>query len=927
MVAQRSALLLSTLALGASALLATATSAKAIDDSQPIDFGRDIKPLLSNNCFACHGPDPEHREADLRLDTFEGATELHDGIAAVVPGDESASELIGRIDDARRPMPPEDSGLSLTPEERDLLRRWIASGAEYNEHWSFVFPERATTETELHQIDSIVQTRLSEEGLAMSPEADRYALARRLSLDLVGLPPDPVRVETFLQDERADAYEVYVDELLASPHYGEHWAALWLDLARYADSKGYGSDPLRTIWAWRDWVIDAYDQNMPFDRFTELQMAGDLLPEATEAMRLATAFHRNTMVNTEGGTDNEEFRVAAIKDRANTTGQVWLGLTMGCAECHTHKFDPITHHEYYSFFGIFNQTADRDGDDDSPRMETIPRSQLARRAVLEQELEALDLELESNRAAQDDATQGLMGRTIRIEIPGKKQFLSLAEVEVFVAGENIAPAGTATQSSLYHEGRAGVALDGNKNGNYNLGSVTHTLDDLGPWWELDLGSMQPLDRILVWNRTDGSVGARLLGAVVQVLDEDRQVLWETEMTEVPAITLYSLNGEAENLVQQRRQRLDLVANLEGFGRVQTPILVALEEDQQRSTHVLLKGNFLLKGDEVQAGVPAHFSESASVNNRLELAHWLTSPDNPLTARVQVNRLWARIFGMGLVETEEDFGNQGTRPSNSELLDWLALEYMDSGWDQKHILRRIVTSATYRQSSHVGQAQFDRDPDNRLLARGPRRRLSAEQVRDSALAVAGLLSPKKFGPSVFPPQPAGLWAAAFNGADRTWETSMGEDRYRRGLYTFMRRSSPYPSLQVFDAPTRETCTIRRIRTNTALQAFVTLNDPVFVECAQALGRRMLREVDGDDAARAAYGLQLATQRPPQPAEIAAIVALVEENRAHYADQLEEARLLCSDPLGPLADSEDPVEFAAWTVAGNVLLNLDEVLTKH
>jgi len=1132
------------------------------------DFQREVRPLLSRACFACHGPDPDARQADLRLDQRAGATAAREAGTPIVPGDPAASALVRRIAsaDPHERMPPPDSGRALTAEEARLLERWIAAGAPYAEHWSFVPPRRPALPPVAHAalvrtpIDAFVLARLEAAGLEPAPEADRRTLARRLSLDLCGLPPTREEVARFEADLRPDAYERYVAELLARPAYGERWARVWLDLARYADSAGYGSDPLRTIWRWRDWVIDAFNANLPYDRFTELQMAGDLLPDATVEDRLATAFHRNSMNNTEGGTDDEEFRVAAVKDRVDTTLSVWMGLTARCAQCHSHKYDPLSQEEYYRLFAFFDQTADADTNDEAPRLATPSHAQAAELARLSSELvearaaleaplvdedgrvtrwwaverererlwralvplaaggegevpldlapdglvrrgplapggdaaETWELELElpggrwSALRLEAPADARLPGggpgwspgngnfvlselalelaptgapppraRTVRLSLPGRARTLSLAEVEVRAAGVGRARAGRARQSSTDFGGEAARAIDGGVDGSYESGSVSHTAAQDDPWWELDLGRELAVEALTIHNRTDGDLFRRLDGLAIELLDAAGRSVWRGalgpaarepvtvrpaewpralpfegasasfEQRDFPASA--AIDGRADDgrgwavaprqgarqtavfvldeplelasptrararlaqrfggghvlgavrlaLMEERpaefgppralpaeiaalldapgppgpeaRARLarhlatfdparalerERVARLERaiaqVDVVETPVLVELPSDRARTTHLLRKGSFLDPGPVVTPGVPAalHPWPAGAPLDRRGLARWLIARDNPLTARVAVNRLWAQLFGVGLVETEEDFGNQGALPSHPELLDWLAVELMDGGWDQKALLATIVGSATYRRSSAADERALELDPGNRLLARGPRFRLEAEMVRDQALALAGLLSSERYGPPVFPPQPDGLWRAAFNG-QRTWETSRGQDRYRRALYTFWRRTVPYPSLAVFDAPSRETCTPRRFRTNTPLQAFVTLNDPAFVEAAQGLARRILAAGGASDEERARYALELCLVRAPLPEEQAELVQLVADARAHFARVGEEAaRALACDPLGPLPAGVDPREAAAWTAGANVLLNLDELLTK-
>jgi mono/diheme cytochrome c family protein len=777
-----------------------ALSAPARADESVVDYNRDIRPILSKNCFACHGQDDGHRAAKLRLDRRDTAILPRKRGAAIVPSMAEKSLLIQRVssEDEDERMPPMQHGKALTARQIATLKRWIAQGAPYAEHWAFVKPKRQPLPVVTDRawprngIDHFVLARLAKHGLKPGAEADRYALLRRLSLDLRGLPPTPQEMDDFLRDRSPDAYEKAVDRFLKDPAYGERWARMWLDLARYADSAGYGSDPLRPhIWRYRDWVIDAFNRNLPYDQFTREQLAGDLLPKPTLDQRIATAFHRNTMTNTEGGTDDEEFRVAAVKDRVDTTLQVWMGLTMGCAKCHSHKFDPITQHEYYRFYAFFNQTADNDQPDERPTVAA---------ATTEQQ--------EQNRRID--------GRIVEL----KKQ----------LAAPSLA------------------------------------------------------------------------------------VLRALRRTPIPLESL-ALLGEMGKL-EKSRPSVPLV-----------PVLVELPAKQRRQTHLMIKGNFLNRGAKVEAGVPAAFHtlpKDAPVN-RLGMAKWLLDADNPLTARVAVNRYWGQLFGVGLVETEEDFGTQGDMPSHPELLDWLAAEYVRLGWDTKAFLKLLVTSAAYRQSSKVTPEALAKDPRNRLLSRGPRFRLEAEMVRDQALALSGLLSRKMHGPSVYPPQPPGLWQAAFNG-ERTWATSKGADRYRRGLYVFWRRTVPYPSMATFDATSRETCTVRRIRTNTPLQAFVTLNDPVYVECAQALARRIVKERGATAEERARFGLRLCLCRPPRAEQVKQVMELFQTEHAHYRKDAKAALALATEPLGALPAGWDAAELAAWTVVANVLLNLDAVLMK-
>jgi hypothetical protein len=804
-----------------------------------LQYARDVQPVLAAHCYACHGPDAKTRKAGLRLDIAENATrKLRSGNRAVVPGQPEKSELVRRIfatDEDQ--MPPADSHKPLKASEKELLKRWIAEGAEYQKHWAFVAPKRPavpavkTPGWVRNPIDAFVLAKMEAAGLKPAPEADRYTLARRVALDLTGLPPSLDMVDRFVNDPAPNAYEKYVDQVLRSPAYGERWAVVWLDLARYADSNGYATDNPRTIWKYRDWVIDAINRNMPFDQFTVEQLAGDLLPNATPEQILATAFHRNTLTNDEGGTSDEEFRAAAVVDRVNTTLQVWMGLTMACAQCHDHKYDPIRQEEYFRTYAIFNQTEDADRPDDSPRLSHATPEQLAKK-------ERLDKEIAGLRDKVNRSTPELEGAQKRWESESKPE-----------------------------------KLPGNVQAILNV----------------------PADKRTEQQRREL---AKYFRSIAPELKQDRDRLGVARK-ELTAVNIIS-----------------------------TPIMKELAEGKKRTTKIHIRGNFLNEGKEVTPGVPEAFPPlpEGQPANRLTLARWLVDPANPLTARVTANRYWEQVFGVGLVETPEDFGIRGKLPNHPELLDWLATEFIARKWDVKQLLRLMVTSATYRQSSRVTPGLLEHDPDNRLFARGPRFRSPAEFVRDQALAVSGLLSTKLHGPPVRPLQPKlGLTAAFGGGTD--WTASDGDDRHRRALYTQWRRTTPYPSMITFDAPSRTVCTVRRPRTNTPLQALVTLNDPVFVEAAQALARRILNEGGPTVESRARYAFRLCLTRPPRDVELQRLVDLYEKVRAKYVQKTEEARQMATEPLGPLPPGADPAKVAAWTVVSNVLLNLDEMFAKR
>jgi len=842
-----------------SVLVLTALAGSRVVAANPkVDYTRDVRPILAGKCFQCHGPDDKVRKAGLRLDTAQGALkELKSGTRAVVPGNPAQSELLLRVagDEESIVMPPARVGKRLSPEEVSVLRRWVEQGAPYAQHWAYVKPVRPVV-PEVHDknwplnpIDNFILARLEREGLRPTPSADRHALIRRLSLDLTGLPPTIEEAERFAQDHSPDAYEKLVDRLLAKPAYGERWAQVWLDLARYADSQGYANDPDRTIWPYRDWVIQALNSNLPYDRFTIEQLAGDLLPNPTPAQLIATGFHRNTLTNTEGGTNPEEFRSAAVVDRVNTTFQVWLGTTIACAQCHNHKYDPFTQKEFYQLYAIFNNTEDSNGGNDAPTI-------LAALAGEEKNLEALTAQLSRARQKLDEETRKVDG--------GQKEWEK-----------------TVQAAKLPKDVAAVLAVPAEKR------------------------DKKQQDKLAGLHRT--------LSAAWKAVDAEAR----------------DLDGRVKKL------------------SATTPVL---KEGKPRPAHIHIRGNFLAKGEQVVAGLPAALLPAdtspkrqrrdgpgagasglyghgqAEPTNRLTLARWLLDENNPLTARVAVNRLWEEVFGIGIVETSEDFGTQGEQPSHPELLDWLATEYVRTDWDTKKMLKLLVTSAAYRQGSQVTEELSRRDPFNRLLARGPRVRLPAEAVRDQALFVSGLLSPKMYGPAVQPPRPSFGLAAAF-GSSTDWQTSSGEDRYRRGLYIRWRRNAPYPSMTTFDAPERTFCNVRRLRTNTPLQALVTLNDPVFVEAAQALARRLLTRGGDSTRARLTYAFRLCLTRPPSEQEIERLIALFEKARQQYQQAPAKAVALATNPLGPAPKDMSVVDLAAWTVVGNVLLNLDETLAKR
>jgi hypothetical protein len=849
----RPAALVSAVALATAVAVGLIAPALATEPvTAKVDFNRDIRTILSNQCAKCHGPDAKERKGGtdgLRLDVRDDAVADLGGYAAIVPGHPEKSELIKRIlstDDDER-MPPKESGKKLTPREIDLLKRWIEQGAEYAQHWSYVKPVRPPLPTvkngnwPRNEIDYFILQRLEREGLSPSPEMDRHALLRRAALDLTGLPPTAEDIQIFVSPsndaEWEKSYSAYIDKLLDSPRYGEHWAHAWLDLARYADSAGYADDPARTIWPFRDYVIRSLNTNKPLDQFTIEQIAGDLLPNPTEEQLTATAFHRNTLTNNEGGTQDEEFRNVAVVDRVNTTMAVWMGTTMACAQCHSHKFDPITQQEYFRFFAFFNNTEDADRKDEAPILSQFTKEQERQKANWQAEIKKLDA------ALTKESPELLAGQQ-----KWEQEFPS-EEVELLATPEAILKILT-----------------------------TSTVD-----------------------RTDA-----------QQADLKKHYLAVAPLR----------RPQRQKLAQVKKQ----LADMKPASTV--PIMRELSEAKRRVTKLQYRGNYLDPGDEVTAGTPGCFPalpDGESVD-RLALAKWLIDENNPLTARVFVNRFWEQIFGIGLVATSEDFGSQGEPPSHPELLDWLATELIRLKWDQKAFLKLLVTSAVYQQSSKVTPDLLSRDPDNRLLARGPRVRLSAEMIRDQALAVSGLLSAKMHGPPVKPPQPTlGLNAAFGSAVD--WQASTGDDKFRRALYTTWRRSNPYPSMATFDAPNREVCTLRRDRTNTPLQALVTLNDPVYLEAAQSLARRIAASSGASPAERIDFAYRTCLSRPPQDFEVRRLVKLYEQSIIDFFADEAAAKKMATEPIGAAPEHSNLAELAAWTVVSNVLLNLDEMFMKR
>ncbi len=808
-----------------------------------VDFNLDVQPVLAENCYPCHGPDTATRQADLRLDVREQLFRTQDGISIVVPGDPTASELVRRVttSDTGEVMPPVDSNRKLTPAQIDVLRRWVEGGAGWAEHWAFRAPARPEPPS-VHDIarprnaiDRFVLARLQREGLAPSPAAAPEVLLRRVTFDLTGLPPTPSEVDAFLDDDSPSAYAKVVDRLLASPRYGERMVWEWLEASRYADSNGYQGDSDRTMWPWRDWAVSALNGDMPFDRFTVEQLAGDLLPSARFDQRIATGFNRNHMINGEGGRIPEENRVEYVFDQIETMSAVWLGLTVGCARCHDHKFDPLSQEEYYQLFAFFNSTpvdgAGRSGSQ-SPFLEVKTRSQ-----------EAQLLELESRFGAEVDKVAAL-------------------ERGLFPRDEGETAAKAPRAKNLPEEIRT---------------------------------------------RLDAAPSARRtsdLEALANYFAAAEQADY--------AARLHALKVARDGRDQYRRQ---------------IPRVMVMEElANPRSTFILTRGVYNRPGKEVQRAVPAilpRLPQGAPLD-RLGLAQWLVDPSHPLTARVIVNRYWQMFFGAGLVRTVDDFGVQGEEPSHPELLDWLATEFVRSGWNVKRLHRLIVTSSTYRQSSKQTAEHQARDPINRLLARGPRFRLPSYMIRDQALALSGLLVRKLGGRPVKPYQPAGVWEEATFGK-KSYEQDHGESLYRRSLYTFWRRIVG-PTM-FFDAATRQTCTVRAQRTNTPLHALITLNDPTYVEAARAMAERLMAQGHQSAEERIAAAFRLATGRWPSTMAQKVLKRRLDLLTAEYEKNQGEAVKLLSVGESPRNENLDSAEHAALTMLCSLLLNLDEVITKE
>jgi len=1000
----------------------------------PVEFNRDVRPILSDSCFQCHGPDKARRKADLRLDSEEGATKV------LGRDDPARSELIRRITsaDASERMPPPKSGRTLTAAQSDILRRWVVQGSPWQKHWSFLPPVRPPLPTvkngawPRNGIDRFILARLEREGLSPSPAADRTTLIRRVTLDLTGLPPTPAEVDAFLADASPDAYEQVVDRLLDSPRYGEKMAARWLDAARYADTSGYQSDGERFMWRWRDWVIDALNANMPFDQFTVEQLAGDLLPGATLDQKIATAFNRNHRGNGEGGIIPEEYAVEYVVDRVETTATVWLGLTMGCTRCHDHKFDPISQKEFYRVFAYFNNVPENGRaikyGNSPPFIPAPTRLQQEQLAALEAQLAAAEKRFHAMQQelaiAQAKWEKSL--RTPGTHVPGSPWSPTRCLVAQFpLGGQRSFDAGNVGDFGFYDKfGLAARIRPADRQGGTIVARTADTtraegygvelhdgkvlvyltkrwLDDAlrvetegvlppGEWYHIlvtyDGSRLASGVRIFIDGRAEktkvlldelnqtfqtkqplrigGGPAGRFHGAIGDVRVYNDCLTPEEAAALAPPDTISDIAALArakrtpeqagklracfldqhapEAIRQAYRELLDLRRRRAALVERFTTVMVMEEMPTPRQTFVLLRGQYDKHGEKVTPGVPAALKHPSltvgAPKNRLAFARWLVDGSNPLTARVTVNRYWQAYFGTGLVKTTEDFGSQGEWPSHPELLDWLAAEFVGlvaspgrkpgeagEAWNVKALQRLIVTSATYRQASKVTPALLAADPENRLLARGPRFRLPAEAVRDQALAASGLLVERIGGPSVRPYQPPGLWKE-LTGSEE-YVPDHGEKLYRRSLYTFWKRTVAPPSLVTFDAAGRETCVVRPARTNTPLQALNLMNDVTFVEASRVLAQRAMKEGGTTPEGRITRAFRHATARLPRPAELRVLIDGYRDHLAAYRQDQKAARKLVSLGEAPRDETLDVAELAAYTAVAGVILNLDEVVTKE
>jgi len=1026
-----------------------------------IEFNRDIRPILSNKCFKCHGHDPKAVQAGLNLDLREIATsKLPDGNTAIVPGHPDKSMLLERINEkeAEMRMPPPDTNMVLSQEDKDLLRQWIEEGAEYKQHWGFVTPVRPPLPKVKQKawarngIDYFILAEIEKRGLKPSPEADRVTLIRRVSLDLTGLPPTPQEVAAFVNDKSPNAYEKVVDRLLASPRYGERMAMDWMDYARYADSNGYQADYERYQWRWRDWVIDAYNKNMPFDKFTIDQLAGDLLPNPTLDDRIATGFNRNHRINTEGGVIVEEWRVETVIDRVETTTETWLGLTAGCARCHDHKFDPITQKDFYQLFAYFNNVPESGSGEERPinhppTMRAPYPDQAKKLTELQTYVKMLQTKVDGMALANQPKADAWKleakapPASLDENLVGRYAFTEKLKV---TEGEKPRtqglPAPQASGPLKFDAGRSSGAVETSDTSFVDLGNVgdfaTNQAFSYALWVNPANGNGSPISRMDIgknyrgwdlfmeggrpaihlidqwpanalkvaskamvpnnqWSHIaityDGSAKPEGVKIYINGLPVETTVEMNTLKGDIRSSVTMKVgrrstgdvyNGKVDDLAlyakalnpaevqalsgvnpakaildmpKEKRtpQQEDTLSRL--WGREKDPAFAKLDKELQdkslelktldnsiptlmimeempkpRPAYVLLRGEYDKHGAQVYAGLPALFAKSAEnlPKNRLGLAEWIASPTNPLTARVAVNRFWERFFGTGIVSTVEDFGTRAEFPSHPELLDWLATEFVRLGWNQKAMLKEMVMSATYRQSSKITPAIMAVDPTNRLLARGPRFRLPAEVIRDQAMYASGLLTEKIGGPSVRPYQPDGIWdEVSFYGNLHNYKHDMGANLHRRSLYTIWKRTAAPPNMTLFDASTRETCRVYRPRTDTPLQALTLMNDETYLEAARVLAQRMIEQGGATADSRLTFAYQWVLSRKPTAQELQILKAGLVKRVSYFQKNPKAAQDLIAIGDAPKDKKLDSTQLAAYMVAASTLLNLDECITKE
>ena len=1027
-------------------LLGLAVTSPLAARDELVNFNRDIRPLLSDRCFKCHGPDEKERQAGLRFDQEEGAkSEAESGGIPIVPGDLSRSLLIERITatDPDLRMPPPDSGKTLSPAEISKLKAWVKSGAQWSDHWAFITPSRPDVPKQVRRweiqnsIDLFIQARLKSEKLAPEPEAKRETLIRRVTLDLTGLPATIQEVDDFLADDSTLAYEHVVDRLLKSERYGEHLGRNWLDAARYADTHGLHLDNERSIWPYRDWVISAFNQNMPFDQFTTEQLAGDLLPEPTLAQRVATGFNRCNVTTSEGGSIDEEYYVRYAVDRVETTATVWMGLTAGCAVCHDHKFDPLKQKEFYQLFSFFFSLTEKAMDGNAllpPPVIKVPSDhQLTEKKRMTEELAAagasinqvvadvnyvdplgesplpefkqadrvwFDDELpegakpaggpagevddpwhfvtapdhpvfsgknSSKRTGEGITQHFFTGATDPLVLGANDTFFTYVYLDpenppetlqlqfndgswehrahwgadkAFLAGKNNAsnkPMGALPEKGKWVRLEVPAATVGLAAGSKINGWAFTQFGGTVYWDKAGVVAIAPLtaeqlESLATWEQYHKISKQTGVPAEIQkILDIEKGKRNEAQRNQLTRYFLIQLNPKSRELFAgSLKQQADLEKGLADLEKAVPSSLVMQERTEPRQAHVLYRGQYTEKREKVSSQVPAWLgaTEDNAPANRLGLAQWLVSPTHPLTARVTVNRFWQHYFGTGLVKTSEDFGVQGERPSHPDLLDWLGIEFIESGWDVKRMQKLLVMSATYRQSSRVSQDKLAVDPGNRLLSRGPRHRLDAEVIRDQALAISGLLVETIGGKSVKPYQPAGLWKPVGFGGSNTsvFKQDTGDKLYRRSMYTFWKRTVPPPTMSIFDAPDRETCQVRRARTNTPLQALALMNDVQFVEAARKFAERVMLEGGTDVDQRVTFAYRSLLARNPGPGELQTVRELFQEFHAEFKENPEAAPKLLAIGESARNESLDADELAGWTLVAQLLLNLSETVTK-